>query len=404
MMPFNRPPARVLSPSLLGLLVQESASHPAFSIEQLSQAVGTLSRLFTKDRKSLPAEYLDEPLLAAAYRAYFMPVNLGKIQALLDELPDEPGIGYEASTPIAILDLGSGPGTGALACVDWAAGRGIGGIHVISVDRSKMAGQDARRLWDAYCRIAGVASCGLDLYVADLQKSWKGPVWSRIREQGPYDVIMMANCLNELFTSSPNPCAKRAELVAEMFTFLRRHGTVMIIEPALRPVARDLHRVRDELLRRKVCTVYSPCLHDQACPALIREDDWCHEERPWNPPASIQAIDREVGFIKDALKFSYLVLRKDGRTVVPRQPDVYRVVSELMEFKGEKRAWLCNETGRSEVGRQDRLATPQNAAVDAWHRGAIVQIEQIVRKEREGKVSAVGRIESSAGVEIIRPV
>jgi hypothetical protein len=79
------------------------------------------------------------------------------------------------------------------------------------------------------------------------------------------------------------------------------------------------------------------------------------------------------------------------------------VVSELRELKGEKRAWLCNEQGRYEVGRQDRLASPQNGAFDDWHRGAIVQIERIVRKEKGGKVSALGRIEQDAAVTIVRP-
>ena len=110
-------------------------------------------------------------------------------------------------------------------------------------------------------------------------------------------------------------------------------------------------------------------------------------------PPAIAAIDRDVGFIKDALKFSYLLLRTDGRTIVTRNPQTFRVVSELRELKGEKRAWLCNETGRPEVGRLDRKASPHNAAVDGWHRGAIIQIERIVRKERDGKVSSLGRIE-----------
>jgi hypothetical protein len=90
--------------------------------------------------------------------------------------------------------------------------------------------------------------------------------------------------------------------------------------------------------------------------------------------------------------------------MVERQPDVYRVVSELRELKGEKRAWLCNERGRQEVGRQDRLASPHNAAFDQWHRGAIVQIERIVHKVRDSKISALGRIERDAAVDIIRSV
>jgi hypothetical protein len=178
----------------------------------------------------------------------------------------------------------------------------------------------------------------------------------------------------------------------------------MIVEPALRQTARALHHVRNHLLKQGLCTVYSPCLHEGACPALDRPDDWCHEERPWQTPPAIAAIDLDVGFIKDALKFSYLLLRTDGRTIVPRSPQTFRVVSELRELKGEKRAWLCNETGRPEVGRLDRKASLHNAAVDSWHRGAIVQIERIVRKEREGKVSPVGRIESDVAVRIVRPV
>ena len=113
------------------------------------------------------------------------------------------------------------------------------------------------------------------------------------------------------------------------------------------------------------------------------------------------AIDREVGFIKDALKFSYVILRKDGRTIVSRAADRYRVVSELREMKGEKRAWLCNETGRPEVGRQDRLRSEANAAVDEWHRGAIVRIDQIVRKNQK---ATIGRIPADATVEIIKSV
>jgi hypothetical protein len=73
-------------------------------------------------------------------------------------------------------------------------------------------------------------------------------------------------------------------------------------------------------------------------------------------------------------------------------------------MKGEKRAWLCNETGRPEVGRLDRERSETNAAFDDWHRGAIVRIEEIVRRERKGRESTIGRIPASSTVEMIRPV
>ena len=116
------------------------------------------------------------------------------------------------------------------------------------------------------------------------------------------------------------------------------------------------------------------------------------------PPPMLQAVDSEVGFIKDALKFSYLLLRKDGRTIAERSPDVYRVVSEVMAMKGDRRVWLCNETGRPLVGRLDKARSDANAALERWHRGAIVRVEHIERR------AGIGRIENSTRVELIRPV
>ena len=388
------------------ILAQAAARDHAISGPRLHQAIQELSQLFTRERQSLPADYLEAPGFAAAYLSYFLPVNAAKIQVLLNELPIQIDRGGKSEEPFAVLDLGSGPGTAALAVLDWMVQKF--GKHtplgLFSVDRSETALNDSTRLWEHYCREAGAGRALLKTHRGDLETLPRGTLEKFIQTGAPYDLIVIANCLNELYRGSGDPISRRAELIEALFPFLQTHGSMMLVEPALRQISRELHRVRDQLVLSKQCTVYSPCLHEQACPALVRVDDWCHEERLWMPPPAIQTIDREVGFIKDALKFSYLLLRKDGRTIVERQSDIYRVVSELREFKGEKRAWLCNERGRPEVGRLDRKASPQNTAFDNWHRGAIVQIDRIVRKEREGKVSALGRIEPDVSVHIVRPV
>ncbi len=404
--PFNRRAIQKNSP-LFDKVVQEVvAKDYALPMRRLSGAVQELSHLFTRERGSLPLDYLDDAGFAAAYLSYFLPVNAAKVQALLDELPMDVDLAEKTEGELSVLDLGSGPGTAGLAVLDWMVqkvGKGTN-LRVVSVDRSQTAIKDSMRLWEGYCREADVGQARLKTCVGDLEKTQRGLVWDTLRKTPPYDLIIIANCLNELFCHSADPALRRAELVGRLLPLLQPHGSIMIIEPALRQVSRELHEVRDRLLRSKLCTVYSPCLHGEACPALVHPDDWCHEERPWVPPAAIQAMDREVGFIKDALKFSYLLLRKDGRTIVERQPDVYRVVSELREFKGEKRAWLCNELGRQDVGRLDRKASPDNVAVDAWHRGAIVQIERVAHRERDGKRSTVGRIEEDTAVRIIRSI
>jgi ribosomal protein RSM22 (predicted rRNA methylase) len=404
-MAFNQRQAVAgLSPVMLKSIEQVAASSIRLDHDRTAQAVADLSGLFTTDRAALRSGYLDHPAHAAAYLKYFLPVNLSKIQILLDEMPQ--GWPDQASgRSIRVLDVGSGPGAGALAVLDWFHRHWperIRDLTVVAMDVSAEALKQAGLLWDVYCRESGAIGGRLITHEGSLERASNGPWLKSVEQQAPYDLIIAANCLNELYLRSADPVQAKVGLVTQLLARLAPTGTLMIVEPALRDTSRALHQVRDRLIQEKRCMIYSPCLHENSCPALVNPFDWCHEERGWEPPPGIQKIDDAVGFIKDALKFSYLLLRKDGRTIVERRPDVYRVVSELRELKGEKRAWLCNELGRSEIGRQDRLRSDSNAPFDDWHRGAIVQIERVVRKEREGKVSAVGRIERDGTVQIIR--
>lgn len=372
---------------------------------QLKRDVMELSRLFTRERRQVPIPYMDNRRLASAYLAYFYPVNLAKVQVLLEEL--SPALCWRPNARVArVLDLGCGPGTGIMGVLDWAASNGLlenGRLECVAVDRSRQALMTCRELWNRYTERSGPQQAGLQSMHCDVQHSWRSAI-EQSRGVSDYDLIIMQNVVSELFVGVPDRIQRRADMVLGALDILSDNGTMMLIEPALQDSSRELHQVRNRLLETTACTVYSPCLHEAPCPALANPDDWCHEERAWNPPTWIQAIDKEVGFIKDALKFSYILLRKDGQTVVERDPHLYRVVSELRRLKGEKRAWLCNGQGRPEVGRLNRLASPGNAAVDDWHRGAIVRISEIVRRERNGKLSTVGRIESDSAVQIIRPV
>jgi ribosomal protein RSM22 (predicted rRNA methylase) len=399
MQPFNEKKPCSLSSEILRALAKASPERELQG-DVLAQAVANLSRLFTTARATLSPRYLDDPAHAAAYRSYFLPVNLSKIQALLDELPEDSGM--EASDhPMAVLDLGCGPGTGALALLDWLWHRGperAKSVSVLAADASHAPLRDTERLWEAYCQEVGISSEGLRCVEGNLEHPLKGDLGTQIVRGGPYDLIIMANCLNELFPASVDPPAERAVVVAQLLPFLAPHGTIMIVEPALKRTARALHHLRNHVLKQGLCTVYSPCLHEGRCPALDHPDDWCHEERPWQTPPAVAAIDRDVGFIKDALKFSYLLLRTDGRTITTRNPQTFRVVSELRELKGDTRAWLCNELGRSEVGRLDRAESPTNEEWGACQRGSIIRLDGVKRKEG----STLGRIPAEGTVEMIR--
>jgi ribosomal protein RSM22 (predicted rRNA methylase) len=343
----------------------------------------------------LTRPYLENPTSAAAYLHYFLPVNLSKIQVLLDELADDT---FGNNRRFSVLDLGCGPGTAGLAVLEWSH-RHVkdmaDALSVVAVDTSEAALRHAESLWRSYCRAAGITGASLQTQRADLEHAVSRVFGGQIQQAGPYDLIIFANCLNELYESTE----ARTRLVATALSLLAPHGTMMIVEPALRETSRALHQVRDHLLAESRCTVYSPCLHERNCPALLNPDDWCHEERAWEPPSSIKEIDRQVGFIKDALKFSYLLLRTDGRTIAERSPQTFRMVSELRKLKGDTRAWLCNELGRSEVGRLDRATSATNSAWDQCRRGTIVRIEGVKRKDG----AALTRIPAGGTVEIVRP-
>jgi hypothetical protein len=270
---------------------------------------------------------------------------------------------------------------------------------VVAVDASADALRQARHVWDAYARQGQISDARLMLHEGDLARPMSG--WlDHAAQSGPYDLIIVANCLNELFGRARHSLKEKSGLTGELLGLLAPHGTLMLLEPALRETSRALHQIRDLLLVEKRCTVYSPCLHDGNCPALANPKDWCHEERAWETPASIQRIDHQVGLIKDALKFSYLLLRTDGRTIVERSPHTFRMVSELRKLKGDTRAWLCNELGRSEVGRLERALSDCNSSWDQCQRGTIVKIEGIQRKEG----ASLGRIPEDARVEFVRSV
>src|SRR6476646_6796433 len=92
-----------LSPLLTRILGEIEAEQANPGLIRKALAVAELSRLFTKGREALGTGYLNDPALGAAYLSYFFPVNLCKIQVMLDELPQDWQITH-ADRPLKVLD------------------------------------------------------------------------------------------------------------------------------------------------------------------------------------------------------------------------------------------------------------------------------------------------------------
>ncbi|MEK6744743.1 MAG: small ribosomal subunit Rsm22 family protein [Nitrospirota bacterium] len=353
-----------------------SPSAPA----SLADDVARLSRLLTRERDDLPPAYLRDQGLRRAYLAYFLPPNLAKIHVPLRELCLHPADLLKKDR-LKVLDLGSGPGTSVLGIREFFRLRGSGQhLEFTAVDQ---VGENLKEA-EALFREAGGGADDR----ATLTTVRSGIKAIADRSGGPFDIIVLSNVLNEIFLRETDRIRKRTELVRNiMARLLATNGSCIIIEPALQETSRDLLMVRDAIVDGG-SQVYAPCLVQGRCPALVNPRDWCHEDRHWDPPGAVRELDEATGLRKDSLKFSYLILRKDSRSLADVcGPGCYRVVSEPLASKGKLEFYLCGQEGRRLATRLDKDASPANGAFERLQRGDVVRVEGLVVEERRFRIT-----------------
>lgn len=335
-------------------------------VKEVGAAVRRLSLGLTRDRELAGARYMDDPKLLGAYLLFYWPVSYAQGRHALRELH---------RTPRTVLDLGSGPAPLAMAAVDHGAS------DVTAADRSAPAMEMARA-------IAGAAGEPLKV------RSWDG----RSLPDDAYDLISLGHVVNELWAGEQDATLRRAHLLESLLGKVRPKGSLLVIEPALRETSRGLLQVRDLLVARDLA-VRSPCLWRGPCPALVRESDWCHAERPWTPPRVVAEVARVAGLHKEALKMTYLVIapRGEGFPELPPGKRLLRIVSEPLSSKGRLRYMGCGPEGRVGLALQEKHVTPQNRAFERLARGDVIAVEGT-----EPRGDGLALTESSR-VEVVAP-
>jgi SAM-dependent methyltransferase len=323
--------------------------------EELREVAGGVVRLstgLTRDRELAGARYLDDARLLGAYLLFYWPISYLQARGVLSELP---------SPPKVALDLGSGPGPLAFAALD------AGAAHVTAGDRAKGALATARELG----RLAGRA--GAALTTREWNPTAGLPLAGLLGGARP-DVILLGHVLNELWKGE-GAAARRAALLEEARGLLAPGGSLVVIEPALRDTSRALLAVRD-LLVAGGAAVRAPCLFRGACPALLRESDWCHAERAIVPPRLVAQIGKAAGLRKEAVKMSYLVLAPPGEGwAAPPPGRVFRIVSEPLAGKGRLRYMGCGPEGRLGLALQAKHVDDGNRPFEGLLRGDVVALE-----------------------------
>jgi ribosomal protein RSM22 (predicted rRNA methylase) len=345
-----------------------------------AKGVSRLSRLLTRERDRMPAAYLRDAELRAAYRAYFLPVNLAKVRLPLSELAFHPSRPLQRGR-LRVLDVGAGPGTALLGVLAFFLGRKPAPVlEFTAADQVAANLRIAETLFGELRDRSGAAATlrTVSCRVEDLQA----------HVDGAFDLIIVANVLNELFPDAASRISRRIELLDGMVRrLLAPNGSCVIIEPALRETGRDLLGVRDGLLDAG-WHVYAPCLMQERCPCLANPKDWCHEDRPWEPPEIVREIDARTGLRKDSLKFSYCILREDDASLADvHGADAFRVVSEPLVSKGKIDLYLCGKGGRRLATRLDREASAANAGFAQLLRGDVVRFGGLAAGEHRCRVT-----------------
>jgi ribosomal protein RSM22 (predicted rRNA methylase) len=349
-------------------------------VGEVAWGVSSLWEGFTGERQLAGESYLARPELLHAYSLYYLPRSYVQARLAFRHLE------ANASAIRRVLDLGSGPGPLLLAAQDAFGLARNESSELFAVDHDPKALQLARELTGARTRTA-------QSELPQLPATLKGQ---------QFDLVSLGLVVNELFKGRPDAVERRASWLREqVWPLVAPGGHLVLIEPALKETGREALQLRDRLVASNL-EVVAPCSRQGACPALLKERDWCHAGVRFEPPSALRAIGRSVGIDPSDLRFSYFIFREQRKNAqaMPISPlaERLRVVSELLEEKGRKKLWVCGERGRVLLDRQDKHRSDSNSVMDELVRDDLIEVSGAEEKPESLRVNEqtqVRRVQSA---------
>ncbi|MEI6806054.1 MAG: small ribosomal subunit Rsm22 family protein, partial [Myxococcaceae bacterium] len=283
--------------------------------------IKALWKALTQERADSLSDYFRKPALRRAYLGYYMPLYAMKIASLLESL------NLPFKNP-KVLDLGAGPLSGT-----FGAHLAFGGLsQSVAVDREIGPMRAGVEFFE------GLLKKKLDIKL--VQANLKGPSYFWKPDFKP-DIIIMAHVLNE-FGSGSRYLESKHLLISQAMKLLDKNGVLVVIEPASKVASRDIMAIRNWLHEEGQVKIIAPCPETDRCPLLLSRNNWCHAEFPHMRPKELMAVDQKIGFDREFLKCSYLVLAKPES---PYQHKDFRIVSGLMNADGVLRRYACTSDG-----------------------------------------------------------
>ncbi|MCK9580639.1 MAG: class I SAM-dependent methyltransferase [Methanoregula sp.] len=329
------------------------------------------------------------------YLAYHFPVYFMQTEHILAMLAGD-GLLKKKMT---ILDIGTGPGVVPLAIADFYSKLDDATADIYSVERSEEHIEAFLFLRNACVPKGGKVSIKTPKK-EDIQRS----IPTKISEQA--DLIIFSNVLNEIGKGSVDA---RADLVMRYAERLAPDGSILIIEPAEENTSTQL-RVLSLALKKEGLTIHSPCsfIWGTNC---TPDRCWSFTTRRCIQPTRMMEIlakcDQPFRYINIDIKYSYVVLRKDGKVRdtyrVPAGSRVLRIsqihhhvdkrINLIAAKMSENLGDAKNLMFRLCDGTADKLVfavvpsfhvTPENEAIVSAPYGTILELESVhVRYNKE---------------------
>jgi SAM-dependent methyltransferase len=341
------------------LAARAELPHECLEMRSLAAAIVERSHRYTDARESLhaPLGGRERARDLAARALFFSIADAVKVQVPLVELRLR-GLLPRAAR---VLDIGAGPGAMTIGLL---ADASVVPAQVTAIDLDEGALRILERV------VAAVPHPRPDLrtVVADVGKI----------PDGQFDLALAGSVLNELDSG------RRLDLVADVLSRITDEGAFIIVEPALRETARALHELRDAILAAGIGHVFAPCTRSGPCPALTDRRDWCHEDRPFQPPSRLAGLMTRTGLRGPGLKFAYLTLRRRPDPLVSDDGHrrALRIVSDALDAKGTIERIGCGAEGRHRIRVLKRNRGVENAAVAEARRGDVLLVDEQGRYER----------------------
>jgi Mitochondrial small ribosomal subunit Rsm22 len=310
------------------------------------------SRVLANDARALSVAYTEsrsidiDAAAQLAYLAHFGPravVATGVALAHAD-----------ASLLSRVVDVGAGSGAASLlvACASPSSS-----LHL--VDASASALQMAKRLLRFHSDVS--------TSVGDVSRPKK----------------TLATTLLSSFVLGELPSSTTAAALVDMLSGWAAAPQWVLVDAGDHPRARRLQEMRAVFIDRGAKLV-SPCPHHDACPALTRERDWCHQRAPKQLPPRLAAFAQAVGRDDAQMSLSHLVVRHDQRPGDTTNQMV--VLGDAMKDKGRVRLPVCGGGGVRFVQALKRHKEAHRALVDIAP-GALLQVAETGRSDDQGVVT-----------------